>query len=110
MTKLAEHAPAPKKHHSESPGSEEPGTLASYLQKSKAGKNQVKRFLATAHWLQLKGSKNLKTGDVSKALKDHHQSKLTNASDCLNQNVTKGFCEKDGDGFYVTPDGLDSLR
>jgi len=84
-------------------------SLAAYLSAQQAGTNQVKRFLATADWLRRKGVPALSTAAVSKALKDNHQSKLGNPSDCLNQNVAKGFAEKDGKDFYITPEGLKSL-
>ena len=84
-------------------------SLASYLSAQQAGTNQVKRFLATADWLRRKGVPALSTSAVSKALKDNHQARLGNPSDCLNQNVAKGFAEKDGKDFYITPEGLKSL-
>lgn len=49
------------------------------------------------------------TSDVTKALKDSNQTRLGNPSDSLNQNVTKGYCEKDGKEFYVTEEGKNSL-
>jgi hypothetical protein len=51
----------------------------------------------------------MKTGDVTKALKGAHQSRIGNPADCLNQNVQKGYCEKDGGEFFVTDDGKQSL-
>jgi len=51
----------------------------------------------------------LTTGDVSKALKDSNQSRLGNPSQCLNDNVSKGYCEKDGKQFFVTQEGKVSL-
>lgn len=85
------------------------GSLASHIKKHGGSGNQVERFLATAHWLCLKGEKSLTTADVSKALKDNQQSKLSNPSECLNKNVGKGFCEKDGNSFYITPEGLEHI-
>lgn len=86
-----------------------PGTLVSYI-KSKGGESsQVKRFLATADWLRRRGQEPLTTARVSKALSDNHQKRLGNPADCLNQNVRKGHCEKQGDGFFITPDGLKEL-
>jgi len=79
--------------------------LASFLKERGATTNQVKKFLSTAMWLHAKGHKRVSTSDVSKALKDSNQTKLNNPSDCLNQNVKKGFCEKDGNQFFVTEDG-----
>lgn len=85
-------------------------TLAKFLTDKSIGANQVKRFLATAMWLYARGNKKPTTSDVTKALKDNHQSKLNNPADCLNKNVTKGYCEKDGKQFFVTPDGFKSLQ
>ncbi len=82
------------------------GTLAAFLKAKGATSNQVRKFLSTAIWLHDRDKKDrLTTGDVTKALADNQQSRLSNASDCLNQNVGKGFCEKDGKGFYVTEEG-----
>ena len=85
------------------------GSLATYIKVKGGDSNQVQRFLATADWLRLKGEKNLKTSLVSKALQENHQKKLSNPADTLNQNVAKGFCEKSGDSFYITPEGLKAL-
>jgi len=70
----------------------------------------VKRFLATADWIRLRGESELTTSKVSKALLDNHQKRLGNPADCLNQNVRKGHCEKKGDGFFITPEGFKELR
>jgi hypothetical protein len=86
------------------------GTLASFLQEKKATDNQVRKFLATALWLHDRdGEKRITTSGVKKALKSNNQGKLSNASASLNQNVSKGFCEKDGKGFFVTDAGRTSL-
>ncbi len=85
------------------------GSLPSYLKSKNAASNQVMRFLATAGWLAKKGNKNLKTGDIATALKESQQSRLGNPSDTLNQNVSKGFCEKTADGFFITPEGWEKL-
>lgn len=84
-------------------------TLPSFLNEKGASKNQVKKFLATAVWLEAKGKNRVQTTDVAKALKDSNQSKLANPSDCLNKNVSKGHCEKDGTDFFVTEEGKKSL-
>jgi hypothetical protein len=82
------------------------GTLAAFLKMKNATSNQNRKFLSAAVWLHDRDKKDrLTTGDVTKALSDNQQSRLGNASDCLNQNVGKGFCEKDGKGFYVTEEG-----
>ena len=86
------------------------GTLASFLKTSGATTVQNKKFLATVEWLHLGGQTRVRTGDVTKALRDAHQSKLGNASQCLSNNVSQGFCEKHGNEFYVTDEGRDSLK
>lgn len=87
------------------------GTLAGFLKESRATTNQVRKFLATATWLQENDNKErLTTKDVTKALSDAKQVALTNASQCLAQNVKQGFCQKDGKKqFYVTPEGKEDL-
>lgn len=87
----------------------DPGTLASFLKSKNVGSSGVKRFLATAEWLHLRGAKQLKTGDVTQALRDNHQGRIGNPADCLNKNVSKGHCEKVGREFYVTDEGRSSL-
>ena len=85
-------------------------TLPTFLRSKSATTIQNKRFLATAGWLHRRGNKLLKTTDITKALRDSQQAKLGNASECLNQNIKKGFCEKSSDGsFFVTPDGWRDL-
>ncbi len=65
--------------------------------------------MATAVWCESKGKNRLKTNDVTAALRNANQAKLNNAADCLNQNVSKGYCEKEGKEFYVTQEGKDKL-
>ena len=84
-------------------------TLAVFLKEKSATRNQVKKCLATAIWLEAKGKQRMTTSDVTKALKDSNQARLGNTSDCLNQNVSKGYCEKDGKEFFVTDEGKSSL-
>lgn len=83
--------------------------LAVWLKSKNAETVQTIKFLATAVWVEAKGKKRIKTSDVTSALKNANQKRLGNPSDCLNQNVTKGFCEKDGNEFYVTEEGKRSL-
>jgi hypothetical protein len=83
--------------------------LANYIKAKGAESNQTKRFLATVDWLRMRGTTPLTSKAVVKALADNHQKKLTNAANCLNQNVSKGFCEKGGGGFFITPQGLREL-
>jgi hypothetical protein len=84
-------------------------TLAAFLKEKNATSNQNNKFLATAVWLEAKGSSRMTTTDITKALRDSNQSRLGNPSECLNQNVGKGYCEKDGKQFFVTDDGKASL-
>lgn len=84
-------------------------TLPAFLQEKNASSNQTKRFLATAVWLEAKGQSRLATADVTKALSGANQKRLANPADCLNKNVGKGYCEKDGKQFFVTDDGKNSL-
>lgn len=90
-------------------GSSGVGSLASFIKDRKADSNQVKRFLATARWLQLRGTAEPSSSDVAKALRDNHQARLTNPADCLNKNVAHGFCEKTSNGFFITSEGLAAL-
>lgn len=115
--KLIQLAPAAGEAAGEGSGSKPMGrdtavakkTLPAFLQEKNATTKQVKKFLATAVWLEAKGQSRLTTSDVTKALNDANQKRLGNPTDCLNQNVTKGYCEKDGKQFFVTDDGKSSL-
>lgn len=101
--------PDPDPSSGQAPAQANVGSLATYIKQKGGDKNQVKRFLITANWLRLKGEKNLKTALVSKALQDNQQKKLGNPSLCLSRNIGQGYCEKTPSGFYITPEGLDSL-
>ena len=92
--------PEPKQNETVSTGS-----LASYLRAKGADSVQLQRFLATAGWLYHRGTRDLTTRAVSKTLQENQQKRLSNASDCLNKNVARGFCEKTASGFFVTPEG-----
>ena len=83
--------------------------LATFLKEKNATTNQVQKFLATAVRLESKGKNRIATADVTKSLKDSNQTRLGNPADCLNKNVSKGYCEKDGKEFFVTQEGKDSL-
>lgn len=84
-------------------------TLRAFLEEKGATRNQVKKFLATAVWLEAKGKNKMQTGDVSKALSEASQARLSNPAQCLKQNAKKGYCEKEGGQFFVTDDGKRSL-
>jgi hypothetical protein len=85
-------------------------SLATFLKSKNATVAQVDKFLATAVWVEAKEKKNrIQTSDVSKALKNASQTKLNNPADTLNQNVSKGYCEKDGKDFFVTQEGKDKI-
>jgi hypothetical protein len=86
------------------------GTLAAYLTSKKVSGSQARKFLATALFLQDGGNEHLTTNSVTKALDDNKQGKLTNASQCLADNIKQGYCEKRGKReFYVTEDGRTEL-
>jgi hypothetical protein len=85
------------------------GSLASYLRAAGGESKQVQRFLATAGWLSRRGIPNLTAAMVAAALAEHHQKRLGNPADCLNQNVSKGYCEKSKDSFFITPEGWSAL-
>ncbi|WP_343522363.1 hypothetical protein [Pedobacter sp.] len=87
-----------------------PTNLPTFLKEKNATNSQVNKFLLTAYFLQASGKTRLTTGEVAAALKGSMQSKLANASENLNQNVGKGFCEKDGNTFFVTQHGLDYVE
>jgi hypothetical protein len=86
-----------------------PTNLPAFLKEKGATTNQVKKFLATAAFIQMNGKDRLITSDVSSLLSKSNQSKINNASDTLNQNVGKGHCTKEGSSFYVTPEGFKEL-
>ena len=86
-------------------------SLAAYLAEKQATTNQNRRFLATADWLRLKGTTELSSGAVTQALRSNHQKRLGNPSECLNQNASKGFVEKDTKKktFFITAEGRANL-
>lgn len=86
-----------------------PENLSTFLRKKNAVEKQRRRFLGTAVWLQLNGKERVKTKDVTDALKMARQLKITNPSHQLNQNITQGFCQKEGPGFFVTPEGIEDI-
>jgi hypothetical protein len=85
------------------------GSLVTWLKEKNVGSNQVKKFLATASFLQINGKDRMTTADVSSALSKSNQGKLNNPSDKLLQNIGKGYCIREGNLFYVTPEGLNEL-
>jgi len=106
LTKIAPQEPSDGKDKTPKNPKSATGTLASFLKVKGASSNQIRRFLATATWLHDRENKDrLNTRDISKALSANSQPKLTNPADCLNKNVAKGCCEKDGNDFFVTPEG-----
>lgn len=84
--------------------------LVTFLKEKNATTNQIEKFLATSAWLEAKGQKRVSTGDITAALKNASQSRLANASDALAKNVGKGFCEKEGNQFFVTQEGKEHLN
>jgi hypothetical protein len=103
-----DHPPAEKNALSEAKAEKFEISLASYIRSKAAEGSQALRFLVTADWLRRRG-RPLSAAAVAKALVENQQSRLANAADCLNKNVAKGWCEKNGDGFFVTPEGLKEL-
>lgn len=83
--------------------------LAKFLSDTNATKVQNDKFLATAIWLDARGKKRMTTSDVSSALKDAQQTKINKPSQCFSQNISKGYCEKDGSQFFVTEDGKKAI-
>ena len=83
--------------------------LGKYIKEKGGDTKQVERFLATSDWLRRRGTGELTTASVTKALSSNHQKGLGNPADCLNKNISKGFCEKKDNGFFITPDGLAHL-
>jgi hypothetical protein len=91
-------------------GSGSTDSLATYLKAKGGDTKQLLRFLATAAWLRRRDNAvELTSGAVAKALTAHQQKGLANPADCLNKNVQKGFCEKTNSGFFITPEGWNSL-
>lgn len=84
-----------------------PSNIVTFLREKNATSSQVNKFLVTAVYLQLNGKSRITSSEVAQTLKSANQSKLSNASDALNQNVGKGYCEKEGSQFFVTQEGLD---
>ena len=113
-----EAAPIPQENSSDAmaavSGSQGPlavnGSLASYLKATGGHNKQVRRFLATAAWLTLRGHKELTASLIAKTLQEQQQSRLANPADCLNKNVAKGYCEKTKNGFFITPEGWAALE
>ena len=85
-------------------------SLVSFLKEKKVEKSQEMRFLATAAWLHQKDSRpNMKLGDVTQALRSNQQKKLSNPSNFLRKNISKGYCEGDSKNFFVTDEGKQAL-
>lgn len=84
-------------------------SLASFLRTTGSDTKQVQRFFAAAAWLARRGTSPLTSGLVAKTLQENQQKRVSNPSDCLNKNVSKGYCEKTSDGFFVTNDGRRAL-
>ena len=86
-----------------------PENLSTFLRKKDAIDKQRRKFLGTAVWLQQNGKQLIKTKEVTDALRAARQVKITNPSHQLNQNIAQGFCQKEGGGFYVTPQGVENI-
>jgi hypothetical protein len=86
-----------------------PENLSTFLRKKDAIDKQRRKFLGAAVWLQLNGQQMVKTKEVTDALRAARQVKITTPSHQLNQNIAQGFCQKEGRGFYVTPQGVENI-
>lgn len=86
-----------------------PENLSTFLRKKDAVDKQRRKFLGAAVWLQLNGQQIIKTKEVTDALRAARQVKITNPSHQLNQNIAQGYCQKEGRGFYVTPQGVENI-
>ena len=86
-----------------------PENISTFLRKKDAIDKQRRKFLGTAVWLQLNGQQLIKTKDVTDVLRAARQVRITNPSHQLNQNIAQGFCQKEGRGFYVTPQGVENI-
>jgi hypothetical protein len=71
--------------------------------------NQTRKFLATAFGYDTEKQHRLTTAQATTALNAHNQGELTNASQCLNDNVKARHYRKDGKQFYVTDEGRTGL-
>lgn len=100
----------PPSVNSESSSNSAPNNIVTFLRDKNSTSNQVNKFLVTAVYLQLNGKTRISTSEVASTLKSANQSKLSNASDALNKNVRKGYCEKEGTQFFVTQEGLDFVE
>ena len=80
-------------------------SLSNFFREKNIPNSGFKKFLATAIWLHARGASRISLGEVTQALRDNSQTRLSNPFDCLKTNVTKGFIEKDGRQFFVTPQG-----
>ena len=86
-----------------------PENLSTFLRKKDAVDKQRRKFLGAAVWIQLNGQQIIKTKEVTDALRAARQVKITNPSHQLNQNIAQGYCQKEGRGFYVTPQGVENI-
>lgn len=91
------------------PSGGKPSNLPAFLKDKGATTIQTRKFLAVAAFIQLNGKDRLTTADVSSLLSKTSQTKINNPADTLNKNVGKGFCIKEGNSFYVTPEGFSEL-
>ena len=69
------------------------------------------KFLATSAWLHLSGYARITSGNVAEALQEHHETALSNPSHCLNLNIERNYCERDGKNgpYFVTTPGFRHL-
>lgn len=86
-------------------------SLVAFVRDKKATSNQSRKFLATALWLHDNAGKGrLITKEITEALNTHNQGKLTNAAQCLINNIKAGYIVRDGKQFYVADEGRTELN
>ncbi len=66
-------------------------------------------MLAVASWLHAKGNDQIALSDVTKAITDAKQKRLSNPSAFLKSNTSAGYIEGNSDSFYVTDEGREKL-
>ena len=91
---------APKKA-----GSVSKQSLSTFL-KEKKPTSKPDLFLATAIWIHDNQDKTrIQQKDINVELKKSSQVPILNLTQEFNRNVKKGYCVKDANSFYVTPEG-----
>lgn len=80
-------------------------SLSTFI-KEKKPSSKPDIFLATAIWIHdNQGKKRIQQKDINVELKKSSQVPIHNLTQEFNRNVKKGYCVKDSNTFYVTPEG-----